>query len=290
MTATDDHLGSVDRGAFLGMGVDAPVYLTRQTPGIGGRIKAHDEDFLVDEIPLYEPKGSGDYIFMYIEKRGLSTIQMRDALAGHFGVHQRDIGHAGLKDKRAITRQVVSVYTPGRTPEDFPSLDHPKLTVQWIDMHDNRLERGHLAGNRFVIKVRGVQPTAVVDARQTLRTLADTGLPNRFGLQRFGYLRNNHLIGRSMILGNAREALDLMLGIGPVMPDLQREAREAYAAGDLGHAFAAMPRVFKGERQALRVLSEGGDHAKALGAIDPTAAGFYISSFQSALFNAMLND
>lgn len=293
MAATGDHLGGASTGTGFGTGfgagVAAPLYLTHDVPGINGTIKERDEDFMVDEIPLYEPKGSGDYIFMYVEKQGLSTIQMRDLLAGHFQVNQRAIGHAGLKDKRAITRQVVSIHTPGKTPEDFPSLNHPKLNVQWIDMHDNRLERGHLAGNRFVIKVRGVSPTAVVYAQKTLGMLGKTGLPNRFGVQRFGYLQNNHLVGRAMILGDAQAALDLMLGIGPVMPELQRESREAYAAGDLQRAFEAMPKVFKGERQALRVLSKGGDQSAALKAIDPTAAGFYISSFQSAIFNAMLN-
>jgi len=289
MTATDDHLDAPGSRADFDVGVTAPVFLTRDIPGIGGVIKERDEDFMVDEIPLYEPKGSGEYIYMYIEKRGLSTVQMRDVLAGHFGVNQRAIGHAGLKDKRAITRQVVSIHTPGKTPEDFPSLDHPRLSVQWVDMHDNKLERGHLAGNRFVIKVRGVQPTAAIHAQSALDTLGRTGMPNRFGVQRFGYLQNNHLVGRAMILGDAKGALDLMLGTGPVMPELQHESRVAYAEGDLRRAFEAMPKVFKGERQALRVLAGGGDQAKALSAIDRTAAGFYISSFQSAVFNAVLN-
>ncbi len=289
MAAMGNEAGVSGTRSAFGAGVVGPVYLTRDVPGIGGAIKERDEDFMVDEIPLYEPRGSGDYIYMYVEKRGMSTIQMRDVLAGHFGVAQRDIGHAGLKDKRAITRQVVSVHTPGKTPEDFPSLSHPKLTVQWIDMHDNRLERGHLAGNRFVIKVRGVTPTSVVEAQNSLARLSRTGLPNRFGLQRFGYLQNNHLVGRAMVLGDARGALDLMLGVGPVMPDLQREAREAYASGDMRRAFESMPKVFKGERQALRVLAGGGDHESAIGAIDATAAGFYISSFQSAVFNTVLN-
>lgn len=289
MAVTGGHPGKSEPDAAFGAGVAAPVYLTGDSPGIGGVIKQRDEDFMVDEIPLYEPKGSGEFIYMYVEKRGMSTIQMRDVLAGHFGVNHRAIGHAGLKDKRAITRQVVSIHTPGKTPEDFPSLNHPKLTVQWIDMHDNRLERGHLSGNRFVIKVREVTPTAVVHAQKALETLARTGLPNRFGVQRFGYLQNNHLVGRAMILGDAERALDLMLGTGPVMPELQRESREAYSAGDFARAYESMPKVFKGERQALRVFSKGGGHDEALRAIDATAAGFFISSFQSAVFNAVLN-
>lgn len=269
--------------------VDAPVYLSRDIPGIRGVIKQRDEDFLVDEIPLYEPKGSGDYIYLYVEKRGLSTIQMRDELARHFRVPPHAIGHAGLKDKRAITRQVVSIHAPGKTPEDFPSFDHHRITILWADLHDNKLQRGHLAGNRFSIRVRGVEPTAVVHAQKSLDMLARTGLPNRFGVQRFGYQQNNHLIGRAMIKGDARGAIDLLLGSGPVVPDMQRDSRAAYDAGDFAAALEHMPRLFKGERQALSVLARGGEHAAALKAIDQTAAGFFISSFQSAVFNGVLN-
>lgn len=269
--------------------VSAPVYLTRDVPGLGGLIKQRDEDFLVDEVPLYEPCGEGEHIYLYVEKRGLSTIQMRDEIARHFRVHPGAIGHAGLKDKHAITRQVVSVHTPGKRPEDFPSFQHPRISVLWVDLHRNKLQRGHLTGNRFSIKVRGVEATAAVHAHRALSILEKTGVPNRFGVQRFGYLRNNHLIGRAMILGDAEAAVDMLLGVGEVVPRLQRDARVAYSAGDMGTAYELMPKLFKGERQALRVLAAGGDKAAALRAIDATAAGFFISSFQSAVFNTLLN-
>lgn len=275
--------------AGFGAGVDAPVYLTGAVPGIGGVLKQRDEDFLVDEIPLYSPSGSGEHMYMYVEKRGMSTLQMRDELARHFRVPRHAIGHAGLKDKRAVTRQVVSVHIPGRKPEDFPSLEHPRIRVEWVDLHDNTLQRGHLAGNRFSIKVRGVPATAAVLARRAFSMLARTGAPNRFGAQRFGAMGNNHLVGRAMILGDAKGALGVLLGPGAASPGVQRESRAAYAAGDFEAALERMPGVFKGERQALRVLARGGDHAQALRAIDPTAAGFYVSSFQSAVFNAVLN-
>ncbi len=285
MVASEEH---ADAARFDAQ-VSAPVYLTRDVEGIGGRIKERDEDFIVDEVPLYQPSGRGEHIYLYVEKRGLSTIQLRDELARHFRVRPQAIGHAGLKDKHAITRQVMSIHTPGKRPEDFPSFDHPRIKILWIDLHENKLQRGHLAGNRFSIKVRGVEATAALRAQKALDMLARVGLPNRFGVQRFGYLRNNHLVGRAMILGDARGAMDHLLGSGAVMPKLQRDSRLAYDEGDYGSAFHLMPKVFKGERQALRVLADGGDHAAALMAIDATAAGFFISSFQSAIFNGVLN-
>ena len=50
-----------------------PPYLTRDLPGVGGEIKRFDEDFLVEEVPLYRPSGQGTHTYFTIEKRGLTT-------------------------------------------------------------------------------------------------------------------------------------------------------------------------------------------------------------------------
>ncbi len=271
-------------------GADAPRYLSADIPGIGGSLKARPEDFLVEEIPLYNPAGEGEHIFLMVEKRELTTLQLRDALARHFKVKRNAIGHAGLKDKHAITRQVISVHTPGKAPEDFPSFVHDRASVLWVDLHTNKLQRGHLKGNRFSIKVRGVDPLAVRNAKRSLDLLGKHGAPNRIGEQRFGFLMNNHLVGRAMILGDAQQALDLILSPKPGAPKGSVDARQAYADGRFRDGFELMPKVFKIERNLLRALSNGHRPAKALRAIDPTAAGFFISAFQSAVFNHVLND
>jgi tRNA pseudouridine13 synthase len=270
-------------------GADAPVYLTKDIPGIGGKIKVRPEDFLVEEIPLYNPAGEGEHIFLFVEKRELTTLQLRDALSRHFKVKRHAIGHAGLKDKHAITRQVISVHTPGKTPEDFPSFVHDRASVLWVDLHTNKLKRGHLSGNRFSIKVRDVDPLMVRHAKLSLDLLGKSGCPNRIGEQRFGFLMNNHLVGRAMILGNHQEALDLILSPKPGAPKGSYDARNAYAEGRFRDAYELMPKVFKLERNALKALSNEHPPAKAMKAIDPTAAGFFISSFQSAIFNHVLN-
>ncbi len=271
-------------------GVESPLYLSHEVPGIGGEIKQRPEDFLVEEIPLYRPSGRGEHVYMFVEKQGLTTLQLRDAIAHHFRVDRRAVGHAGLKDKHAVTRQVISVHTPGRTPEDFPSFQHDRARVLWVDLHDNKLQRGHLLGNRFSIKVRGVDPLSVRHAKAALDLLERVGVPNRFGEQRFGYLMNNHLVGRAIILGEHQEALDLILSPKDGAPKGSVDSREAYALGDYEKAAELMPKVFKLERNALRSLAKGEGPLRAFRAIDQTAAGFFISSFQSAVFNGVLNE
>jgi tRNA pseudouridine13 synthase len=277
------------RADAFGTHVDASRYLTSDLPGIGGVIKQRPEDFFVEELPLYQPAGEGEHIYLFIEKRSMASVDMLNIVARHFGVPRGAVGHAGLKDKQAVTTQVVSVHTPGKKPEDFPMLRHPNLTVLWSDLHTNKLRRGHLAGNRFSIRVRGVVPTQVLVAKKALDRLAAIGVPNRIGVQRFGAIQNNHLIGRALVRGDYAAAVDLLLSPHPLAPPVQAQARALFAEGRLREAADRWPRQFKNERRVLEFLAVGKPAEKAFFAIDPTAAGFYISSFQSAVFNDVLN-
>lgn len=265
-------------------------YVTADVPGTGGRIKERDEDFLVEEQPLYRPAGVGEHIYLFVEKRGLSTSQLMHALARHFGVRREAVGFAGMKDKSAVTRQVVSIHTPGRTFADFPMIENERIAVLWADMHTNKLRLGHLRGNRFSIRVRGVDPLAVTRARDVLRRLHRRGVPNFAGEQRFGSRLNNHRLGRAMIRGDWQGVLDELLGPDKAFPHLNAEARRLYARGEFSAALDAFPPSCRHERVALHVLERGGSAKKAVWAIDFTQRRFWFTSLQSWIFNRCLAD
>ncbi|HBS28574.1 MAG TPA: tRNA pseudouridine(13) synthase TruD [Phycisphaerales bacterium] len=263
-------------------------YATPDLPGIGGVIKQREEDFLVDEQPRYQPVGEGEHCYLLIEKRGLSTQEVVALLARHFRVPRRAIGFAGMKDKRAITRQVFSVHTPGSTIDDFPMLQNDRAAVLWADMHTNKLRLGHLRGNRFSVKVRGVRMTQVLGARIVLERLRTTGVPNFAGEQRFGVRLNNHTLGRFMLREDYSALLDELLAPDPRFPHLNREARAHYAAGDYRAAIMAYPRGCRYECAALNALLKGPNPQKAFEAVDAAQRRFWCSAFQSAVFNRVL--
>ncbi len=264
-------------------------YLTADIPGTGGRIRERPEDFLVDEIPAYEPSGSGEHIYLLVQKRGLSTMEMVEVLSHHFGVRRMDVGCAGLKDKHAITRQVVSIHAPGKDAEDFPEIRHERMQVLWADRHANKLRPGHLKGNRFSIRIRGVEFTGVRHAKAALDRLARDGVPNRVGEQRFGLLGNNHLIGAALVAGDFERVASLLLGPCAQRPGVNPEARAHYVAGRLVEALDAFPRPARAERAMLRELIRGKSFKRAAYAIDMQLQRFYLSAFQSAVFNDVLD-
>jgi len=268
------------------------AYLTANLPGIGGVIKQRPEDFLVEEQPRYQPSGQGEHLYLFIEKRLLATMDVVRRLARAFRVGKRDIGFAGLKDKHAVTRQMFSIMLPGQShdPDCIERLESDHLKVLWVDRHENKLRRGHLLGNRFVIRIRQVDPSTVVQAKRVMDQLAVSGVANYIGSQRFGYRQHNHELGRLLLLGQWKPMLDLMLG-GPKEsdPDRSRAAREAYDRGDYAGALALWPGSLRDDRHALDRLRQGKTQQQAVMSLDARQGEFLISGLQSAAFNRVLD-
>ena len=268
-------------------------YVTPEIAPIPGVIKQRSTDFLVEEIPAYEPCGEGEHIYLFVEKQGLATTELVDIIARHFHVRDSAVGYAGMKDKHAVTRQVVSVHVPGKSVEDFPSIQSERVGVLWADMHTNKLRLGHLKGNRFSIRIRNVDPTDVIRAEKVLRLLRTRGVPNLFGTQRFGHRQNNHELGRLLLLGDYRAMLDAFLGTmsgaddGSTIADVNREARALYMAGDYRRAADTMSGHLRNEIRTLRALAAGAPPGDAVHAVHRVQVRFWVSAFQSAIFNEL---
>lgn len=264
-------------------------FVTPQTPGTGGVIKQRPEDFLVDEQPLYHPAGTGEHIYLLVQKRSMPTLQMLRVIARHFGVAMKQVGYAGLKDKHAITRQVVSVHVPGKKIEDFGMLEHEQIAVLWSDYHTNKLRPGHLRGNRFSIKIRNVVPTEVRHAWATLRHVQRIGAPNRVGEQRFGLLGNNHRIGQALLAGEDAAGVRELLGPSMEHPERNAMARELFMQGKFAEAIEHYPVQATIETRVLRALAQGKSPRQALRSLDDTTLRFYLTAFQSTVFNRVLD-
>lgn len=178
-------------------------FLTSAVPPAGGVFKATPDDFVVEELPAYEPSGEPDceHLFLWVEKRGHSTQDVAKALARHCGFYEKDISWAGLKDRHAVTRQYLCA--PARKVE--PKLDSfsmPGVTVLRATRHRNKLKSGHLHGNRFELKLREVKDPAA--ALASLEHLVKLGVPNYFGEQRFGFGGDNAEKGKQILLAGGR--------------------------------------------------------------------------------------
>jgi len=264
-------------------------YLTQDLPGIGGVIKAQVEDFEVEELPLYSPSGQGQHTFFEIRKEGLSTFLAVRAIARALRVSPSSISYAGIKDARAVTSQVLSV--EGISPEAVIALDLPHIRVLWAERHRNRLKIGHLRGNRFTIRIRDVDKSALPACQAILDILVRRGVPNRFGPQRFGQRGDSSRLGRAVLRKDAQGFIQGFLG-GPDLHEsgVVQSARTRFEAGHWQEALNLFPPNMADERRVLQTLIQSqGDHRRAYGAVPKRLKMFLMSAYQSELFNRVLD-
>lgn len=266
--------------------------LTHHIPGVGGRIKHRPEDFLVAEQPLYQPSGQGEHVYLFIEKRNQSTSDVVRRLGKLFRVGRRDIGYAGLKDKFAVTQQWFSVLQrdPGEVRRGIERMEFTPFKLIRHARHGNKLRRGHLKGNRFVIRIRDAAADGAARAREILQRLAAQGVPNFVGEQRFGYRHNNHQLGRLLLLGQWQAFIHELLGRPRDFetPDTQA-VRRLYERGEYQAALDGWPRQLRQDRQALDALRRGWTAQQAAAAIEQQQREFLLSAMQSHIFNQVLN-
>lgn len=262
-------------------------YLTEKFTGTGGTIKECPEDFRVEEIPLYLPCGEGEHLYLDIEKTGLTTFELLEKLAGALGAKRQDMGYAGLKDARAVTRQTISV--TGVRPEQALALQLEGVTVLSARFHRNKLRTGHLQGNRFTIRIRDVGPEAPEKAQDILHVLQMTGVPNYFGEQRYGVLGNSHLVGKAILDEDYEEAIRQIIGDPASIRNLEwQRAAEAFANGDLEGARKLLPRGMGNEARLLGQLANGRSPRQVLFRLPHKLLRLYLSAYQSSLFDRIV--
>jgi tRNA pseudouridine13 synthase len=174
-----------------------PPLATADLPGIGGRIKTQIDDFEVEEIPAYQPSGSGDHLYLWIEKRGLGAEYFVRQVARRLDVAGSEVGTAGLKDRQAVTRQMVSI--PARAEPHLNQLDGDGIRLLNVSRHGNKLKPGHLHGNRFRILVREAVAEAGERLPPLIGRLRRDGLANFYGEQRFGREGETVLLGLALL-------------------------------------------------------------------------------------------
>lgn len=178
----------------------APLARCHGDAALSARLRVAPSDFRVDEIPAFAPSGEGEHLLLDVEKTGMNTAYVAGVLARWAGVSTMAVSYAGMKDRHAVTRQYFSVHLPKRQAPALETLAHDGLRVLASHWHARKLQRGALAGNRFVLVLREVRgEAAAIEAR--LQRIADDGVVNYFGEQRFGRDGGNLAAAAAMFAG-----------------------------------------------------------------------------------------
>jgi len=101
--------------------------------------------------PLQEPK---DYLHFTLVKQNWDTIRALNYIRRKIGVSLKRFGFAGMKDKRAITAQRVSLWK-GRA-DHLAYLKLHEMFLKEFEYSEERINLGNAVGNRFTITIRDI--------------------------------------------------------------------------------------------------------------------------------------
>lgn len=149
-------------------------------------LKATAEDFQVDEVLDIPLTGQGEHLWLWVEKRGLNTEDAARRIAKAAGLPLKAVAYAGLKDRQALTRQWFSLHLPGKADPDLAAAEGPALAILQRERHNRKLQRGAHSANGFTLRLTALQADREL-LEQRLKQITEQGVPNYYGLQRFGF-------------------------------------------------------------------------------------------------------
>jgi tRNA pseudouridine13 synthase len=278
---------------------------------VGGRVKKFFEDFLVEEITpegqvlRIEETGAGTqqaiseiqgepkrarFIHMKVQKIGLTTMAAANILASTLNVPRHLVAYAGLKDRRAVTTQLMSI--PRQSLDALLGLDSSSIMVSELRFSRTPLQIGDLWGNHFTILLRDMDASCE-DAKASADSLRTALLMNYFGIQRFGATRPfTHYIGRALLKRDFEGAcMDILARTTEYESKELTEARTKIGQGVLEESFLdPFPKDMTYERSVLRhLLKHPADYEGAISRVPPRILALFLHSYQSYLFNRLLS-
>ena len=181
-------------------------------PPVSGELRRAPHDFRVEEELGFEPGGAGPHHWLLVRKTGCTTPFAARVLARRFGVSPRDVGYAGLKDRHAVAVQWFSVPTSPSGAAPAPGPVEGGVAIVRVTRGQRKLRRGVHAGNRFTLVLRESRGDRAAFATR-VRRVADAGVPNYFGAQRFGRNAGNVAAAARMLRGDERPPDRLTRGL-----------------------------------------------------------------------------
>lgn len=261
-----------------------------KTPGIGGRIRQRAEDFIVEEIPIKKSNESDEHTIFWMEKLNWDTNQALRAIAKKLHVSVKRFGIAGTKDKRALTKQRVSVWKI--LPEELEKISIRDIKIYGLERGD-RISLGYMKGNKFNVIIRDISLSKDgIEKRVNSLFKELKKMPNQFGPQRFGEVRElTHLVGKEILKGNFEGATKLYLcKIFENESEDAKKAREFLSENwnkdGFKKALGIFPIRLRYERSMLDYLSKyPNDYAGCIRRLPKRLRKMFLNAYQAVIWN-----
>jgi tRNA pseudouridine13 synthase len=255
------------------------------------KIKQLPEDFVVEELSSIGPKKKGPVSLYLLEKNNLDVLAAKGEIRKKVKSKQATISFAGIKDKRAITKQYLTVKGKYGDKLNFKT---KQISLTHLGFTQKPLKTGDLKGNRFTITLRDLNKDQVKQIKNNVEKIKQLGFINYFDSQRFGEaLLEEGFIAKHLMRENYELALKLYF-----MPTekISPERKKAYTIiqknwgkwKKIQNEIQSLDGI-KNELKVIYSLVEHSDFLKAFKIIDLKIREILMASYQSYLWNKALS-
>lgn len=184
--------------------------------------KQKSQDFIVTEELPFELSGTWDVFFVFFEKRNLNTMDVVNHICSTCNIPRLTLGIAGLKDKKAITRQRICIYKSAlkkiKGEVAFLNVLWEVTTVLKTGRHTEPVGMTTPIKNTFFIRLRANKKLSLKEkdlSQRKILSLFKKWFPNSFGNQRFGISGINPKQGSELLQGksNIKDKKDIIFKI-----------------------------------------------------------------------------
>ncbi len=246
------------------------------------KVKVFPEDFFVKELKNLKVKDSGEFAYFLLRKKDMTTTDAVREVAKLLDVKASDIGYAGLKDKRAVTEQFISVRKPKRIKE-FSS---DRLSIKFLGYGEEPVRLGEIEGNLFRVRVRGLSRAERASLEKMVSFVERFGFENYFGEQRFGSVKHAEDFVVKHLLRHDYEAAMKEYLTSVADKRLRKALLKAWRDWD---AFLSlMPKGSHYEVEVVKALKKGVSFKRAFEVLPKSVRLMFSFAYQSYLWNRYL--
>jgi tRNA pseudouridine13 synthase len=178
--------------------------------------KQTSADFRVSEELPFALAGKGEALYVYIEKRNVTTQEVILHLRKKLKLSRLSLGIAGLKDKKAIAKQWISIYDRALKKAGGERLFVDTLAeivkIIEVSRHSFPLNLSTPISNRFSLHFKAQKHLGQQErkeAQEIVQELLSKGYPNWYGEQRFGIGGRNTTQGWELLHGTSKEKKEM---------------------------------------------------------------------------------
>ncbi|MEM2954694.1 MAG: tRNA pseudouridine(13) synthase TruD [Candidatus Nanoarchaeia archaeon] len=254
------------------------------------KIKQIPEDFLVEEIINIPIEKNGNQSYFWLIKKNWTTEGAISEISKRSKIKYRRFKFAGSKDKKAVTKQAISVFKI--EPKKLLNLKIKDIKLEFIGYGNKPISIGSLNGNKFTITLRNLKKKEIQEIKKKLEKIKN-GFKNYFGFQRFGR-GNTAKIGKEILKGNLERAVKEIICFiseneSSDKKNFRKFAKENWKNWQL--LLEKIPRGLKLEKLILeKLVKSPNDFAGALRVFPKHIRKLYVHAYQSKIWNLALRE